>query len=297
MCDEGRYGFHYVHREDRLVGSQRRVTRSDDNGDGAGHEVPMYDNVEWQPLVEDLKKRLDNARRLAAVVSPHLSVEEAYLLAKLVRSIDAEAVLAIGPVPVEGGDETFSGGFTIRAEKCPNRRGVELVLSHFSDRVLSFDELLDQASELGVRTVWATGGYPKPWIDDETASRLDDVDLLIVQDIFASPLWARADYRLPGVAFAERAGSYVNHCDRLQTADWAVRPPAGSRVEGSVYWQMLGMSGLYRPQRVLDEIAADVPAFAMAAGKIPRVGVDLRLNQLSEAVSSESGTTETGATC
>ncbi|MCA9100256.1 MAG: (2Fe-2S)-binding protein [Planctomycetales bacterium] len=291
MCDEGRYGYHYVHSPKRVVGAQRRVETSEENGDN----VPAYENVEWQPILDDLQARLAKAGRLAAVFSPHLTVEEAYLLAKLVHGVDAEATLAIGPVPVVGEDESYPNGFTIRAEKCPNHRGLQLVLSHFTDRVLAFDQFLEELPNIDVGATWVTGGYPQPWIDEASASRFDEVPLLIMQDIFASPLWERASYRLPGVAFAARPGSYVNHRDRLQTADWAIRPPAGARVEGSVYWQMLGMSGLYRPQRVLDEIAATVPAFAMAAGPLPSVGVDLRLNQFAEAATAAAS--ETGDHC
>jgi hypothetical protein len=49
------------------------------------------------------------AGHLAAVVSPHLTVEEAYLLCQFIRSIDGEALLVIGPVPVVGEDPSCSG--------------------------------------------------------------------------------------------------------------------------------------------------------------------------------------------
>ena len=55
-----------------------------------------------------------------------------------------------------------------------------------------------------------SGGYPKPWIDEATAERFGSLNLLVVQDLFPSPLWERATYQLPGAAFAERDGSYVN---------------------------------------------------------------------------------------
>ncbi len=67
------------------------------------------------------------------------------------------------------------------------------------------------------------------WIDEATAERLQRARLLIVQDMFASPLWDRADYQLPGASFAERDGSYVNYADRLQSFEWA-DPSAGGRV-------------------------------------------------------------------
>ena len=43
------------------------------------------------------------------------------------------------------------------------------------------------------------------------------LELLVVQDLFPSPLSQRATYVLPGAAYAERDGSYVNRADRLQS--------------------------------------------------------------------------------
>ena len=34
-------------------------------------------------------------------------------------------------MPVVGADERFPNGFTIHAEKAPNRRGIEILLAHF----------------------------------------------------------------------------------------------------------------------------------------------------------------------
>jgi predicted molibdopterin-dependent oxidoreductase YjgC len=140
---------------------------------------------------------------------------------------------------------------------------------------VGFEDLLLRVGTAGVRGVWVTGGYPEAWIDEATAARLRDVELLIVQDLFTSPLWERADYQLPGAAFPEREGSYVNHNERLQSVDWAIRPPSGARVEGSVYWRLLEMPGLYRARPVMEEIAATIPYFAPAASAVSSSGVDL----------------------
>ena len=212
------YGYHHVHSPDRQVGLRKL-----ENG--------VHANIEWATLAADLHVALTGARRLAAVLSPHLTVEEAYLLAKYIRSVDSNATLALGPVPVEGKDEKFKNGFTIRAEKCPNRRGVEEVLKHF-DGLTSFDKFLAELARGEIRGAWVTGGYKTAWIDDATAQRFAGLELLVVQDMFVSTLWDRATFQVPGGSFAERDGSYVNHADRLQRARWAVRPrPApGSRA-------------------------------------------------------------------
>ena len=120
--------------------------------------------------------------------------------------------------------------------------------------------------------MWVSGGYKEPWIDEAAARRFEQVPLLVVQDLFTSPLMERATYALPAAAFAEREGSYVNRDDRLQTADMAVRPPWGVRTEGSLYWQMLGRKGLYNARAVLDDLSREILYFAPATGADPRDG-------------------------
>jgi NADH-quinone oxidoreductase subunit G len=265
MCDEGRYGYHHVHSPQRLVGPRRRDSKG-------------YSDVEWSQALEELPEKLQAAGRLAAVLSPELTIEEAYLLAKLVRSFDADALVGLGPVVTMGEDEHFPNGFTIRAEKCPNRRGVMEIVKHFMGEHIGFEDILNMLDRSRVRGAWVTGGHKHDWIDEAAAERLGRLELLVVQDLFASPLWERATYQLPGAAFAEREGSYVNWQGRLQSVPWAVRPPAGARVEGSVYWQMLGMPGLYQPAAVMKEIAAEVPFFAAAANGVPATGIQLSAN-------------------
>jgi NADH-quinone oxidoreductase subunit G len=224
---------------------------------------------------------LRKAGHLAAVLSPYLTVEEAYLLCKLIRSIDDQALLVLGPVPIVGEDERFPKGFVIAAEKCPNRRGVEAIIAHFAHRVTTFDDLLPELDRGAVQGVWVSGGYKRDWIDETTAARFHGVKQLILQDLFPSPLCRRATYVLPGAAYAERDGSYVNRADRLQSVDWAIHPPAGVRTEGSLLWELTGRKGLYNSREVLEEIAREILYFSAALGPMPETGVDLRSNLLA----------------
>jgi len=271
MCDEGRYGFHHVHADDRQVGPRRL--------DGG-----KYVNIEWNTVTADLKKKFAAAGKLAAVVSPHLTVEEAYLLIKFIRGIDPNATLAMGPVPTIGTDEKFPNGFTIHAEKAPNRRGIEMLLSHFGGKIVKFEELLAELDAKSIKGVWVSAGYKKSdWNDAAIAGRFKSAELLVVQDLFESPLWDIATYQLPGGAFPERDGSYVNYNDRLQFAKWAIRPPVGAWVEGQLFWRLLDRPGLYSGRKVLSELAAEVAAFHLALSEIPPTGVDLKLNKIAAA--------------
>jgi NADH-quinone oxidoreductase subunit G len=269
ICNQGRYGYHHLHDPKRLAAPRLRK-------DGKLVEV------NWQGLPEELKKQLAAAGRLGGLISPFLSVEEAYLLAKLLRSIDPQAVLALGPVPTDGEDKKFPGGFMISAEKAPNRRGVEEILGHFMHKVLSFQEFLSEAARTEFGGVWVSGGYKGPWIEEPLARRLAKSQLLIVQDLFPSPLSELATYELPAAAFAERDGSYMNRSDRLQTANMAIRPPWGVRSEASLFWQMLGRRGLYNSRAVLDDLSREVLYFAPAADPLPETGLDMKINKLAK---------------
>jgi NADH-quinone oxidoreductase subunit G len=290
MCDEGRYGYHHVHSPNRLS-EPKRINRS--SGDA--------ENVEWTEVTREIGKDLQNAGHLAAVLSPHLSVEAAYLLARYIRSLDAEAVIALGPVPTTGEDELIGNGplgcdFTIRAEKCPNRRGVEEVVAHFSGGVPTWEDVLADIDAGKIDGAWVSGGYKTDWNDEAITQRCVNLKMLVVQDLLDSPLLQVADYQLPAAAFPEHDGSYVNFADRLQSFRWAIRPPAGARAEAGLLWELLGENGMYSARRVLSDVASEIMYFNAATGEIPEVGVDLKVTRLADGgeAATASGTAEGG---
>ncbi|GIW93010.1 MAG: hypothetical protein KatS3mg110_1051 [Pirellulaceae bacterium] len=270
MCDEGRYGWKYVHDPNRITAPCRR-------------QEGQLKCIDWDTVWADLETQLPSVGGWTAVLSPFQTVEEAYLLAELVRSVDPDATIAVGPIPSQGRDERFPNGFTIRAEKCPNRIGVQTLAGQLQGELLSWEELKSRwKSQPPEGGLWIAGGYPaSPWQSDdvEVARR---ARLLVVQELFPSALGAVADYRLPAAAFVEREGSYVNVHHRLQVFQWAIRPPRGVYHDGHIYWKLLGRPGLYRSAPVLQEVAERFLAFAAAKGEIPDVGVDLRIVQLAE---------------
>jgi NADH-quinone oxidoreductase subunit G len=269
MCDEGRYGWKHVHDKTRVTEPRKR-------------EAGVYKTVEWSSLLVDLDTKLRKGKRLAAVISPMLTVEEAYLLIKYVQSVDKNALLVLGYVPVVGEDETFKNGFTIHAEKCPNRQGVSKLLSALAGEVVPWSELPTRLAAEKFDALWITGGYGEPWNDDALLGSVSSVPTLIVQDMFASPLWNAATYQLPGASFAEREGSYVNYQGRLQSFKWAVRPPHGVNTEAQVYWKLLKRPGLYNGRAVMDDVSRELVAFSAAMQGVPPHGVDMKVNQLAD---------------
>ena len=286
ICDEGRYGWHHLHDPLRLVEPKRQR-------DGKGNAAA--EPVEWADIIgllrSDLAAATANGGRLAVAVSPMLTVEEAWMLCSVARSIDPQAMLAVGFVPTSGEDESFPGGFTIRSEKCPNRVGVEHVIAGFDPTVPRWETLLDAVESGSCTAAWISAAYPpagnRPpseaasWIDEATAARFEKLRCLIVQDLFTSPLADRADWLLPAAGFAERSGTWVNHAQWAQSFERAIRAPSGVWPEGRLFWNMLGRRGLYDPTAIRHELAASSASFAALAGDIPATGIDLRLHQLA----------------
>jgi len=267
MCDVGRYGFGYTHAPQRLARVQRR-------------EGDALTDADYREAIGQIVERFTaaGAAAAAAILSPFLTVQEAYLLARFIKGVSPEAKLALGPVPREGEDIAFKNGFTISAERAPNRRGVEAVLAHFQGEVLSFEAVLDAAKGGDLKALYVTGGYPRAWIDKEACRRLGKLDALVVQDTLPTPLSDAADFVLPGAAPAEKDGAFVNGAGLLQTIEGAFPPPGEARPDGQILWDLLGREGLFVASSVLEEMAGEVPAFeGIDPDKVGETGIQLKV--------------------
>lgn len=261
MCDEGRFGYKYVHDHKRVA--KPKVRR------GLEETTPN-----WEDLPEIIRFRFDQhvrkhgAPKVVVVLSPFMACEEAWLLIKFIRDIAPEATLATGPVPVEGEDRHFPVGasgdavkFTIRGEKCPNRRGIEMLLEAAGGATSTFDEFIAQCADDKFSAGWIVGGYPKEWIGKTTAKIAEKFELLVVQDVFENGLVAGAAIVLPACTWAEREGSFVNAAGLIQPFERAINPPDGARQDGRYLFEVAGYQGLYRGERVRELMAETIPAF------------------------------------
>jgi formate dehydrogenase alpha subunit len=96
---------------------------------------------------------------------------------------------------------------------------------------------------------------------------LRNLDFLVVQDIFPTETTAHADVVLPGTAFAEKNGSFVNSDRRVSRVRKAVTPPGGARQDWKILWEVARRMGCpmqaYGDEsEIFSEIAAVVPFMA-----------------------------------
>ncbi|MBM4112100.1 MAG: 2Fe-2S iron-sulfur cluster binding domain-containing protein [Phycisphaerae bacterium] len=228
ITDEVRYGWKFVHREDRL----RLPTI-------AGRDPWALEaaNEAWTTALdranELLEASVDAGRRAALLVSPMLSCEDSFWLSRWVRSVDSKAITGVGPIPRHGEDRKFPGGFTVRAEKAPNARGVRRVLESGGAGVLDFKAFVEALRKGSIGVAVVTGNYPSEWITPELMDALGETPTVLI-DTLPSALGSRSQVVLPGAAWVEKEGSFENVGGRLQAFERAIAPPDFARAEAQI---------------------------------------------------------------
>lgn len=262
MCDEGRFGFKYVHDPRRL---NRLTVRR-----GAELDYP-----DWSALPEIVTLRLesvakkDGAASVAVVLSPFMACEEAWMLASMVRCIAPQAALVCGPAPTVAEDEAFPKGgnghpakFKIRAEKAPNKRGIEMIIAALGGPTLSYTDFMKQAGEKKFAAAWIVGGCPTDWVGDDLKKALSGIQMVIAHDIFPSALTDAATVIIPSCSWAERSGCFVNVDGKIQPFEAGINPIEGCQRDGNYLYAVFGGEGLYNATKVRELMAKQMPAFA-----------------------------------
>jgi NADH-quinone oxidoreductase subunit G len=282
MCDEGRLGYHYVNSKQRYL---RPLARRD----GALAPVPWGDAIAGIRAAFKAAAGKDGGS-VVGVISPWLTCEEAYLLARFLRGVSREARLALGPVPVLGEDDHYpkdrrgntapgAPKFTIRAEKAPNVRGVSEVLKHFQGKVIPFTEVVGWAREGRVSALFLSAGYPprpEGWMSSDEAEALKKAGDVVLHDLMESAASSAARWVLPAATWAEKEGTFVNHAGLAQAIHWGVTPTGEVRTDGQAYFELAERKGLARADAVRKELGSEVRYFApIAGGSLGALGVFL----------------------
>lgn len=267
MCDDGRLGYHYVN-------SSNRISKPNLKSD-SGADISL-----WKDIMLSLRSELKavaskNASGVAAMLSPFLTVEEGFLLATFIKSISSKSKLVLGPVPVIGEDDYYpktrgsvpaNVKFTIRNEKCPNKKGIEEVIKHFEGEVVLVSDYLNKNSPDALFIAAGYQGEEVSWFDNNLLTQFKNIKLLITQDLFPSALTDASKYVIPSAAFSEKEGTFVNYAGLAQELHWACVPLKQVRTDGQVYLDLLERKGLLQAANIRDEISKSIPYFSRLAG-------------------------------
>jgi NADH-quinone oxidoreductase subunit G len=246
LSDEVRYGWKFVHREDRLSSPMRKQ---------AGVQVPCEWSRAYSDALEGLRATVKAGKRVALMASPMLSSCDAFALARAVQAIDDKAFLGLGPVPFHGQDKVFPAGanesdakaFKIYAEKAPNARGVRRVLGAISKAsahngyVAEYAQLLSQLKSNEIGAIVITGNFPSEWVTPELCGALRSRFVVLI-DTLPTALTAQADVVLPSVTWLEKSGTFENAKGMIQGFEQAIAPRDNCKMESQIGLDMLALA-------------------------------------------------------
>jgi NADH-quinone oxidoreductase subunit G len=194
---------------------------------------------------------------LAVLVSPVCSNED--LLAGLTFAKDA---LGVRQLYVGGRPEGDADDFLMRADKNPNRKGLEWIAAALGLSLHPFAELLKTIEAGTVKALYVLGAeVPIPVA--EAAAALAKVEFVAVQAANASALTAQADVVLPAANHVEDEGSFVQADSVIQRFRRAY--PPRRETQGHWKWAVdimreFGFPVTYAsPRDVFHELAGKVP--------------------------------------
>ena len=269
ISDDTRYSYKTIADEKRLKGARKLQYGTQVDTDMPGAIVDAGEGL-------NRVKNESGEGSLYAVLSPMMACEEAWLLGRYIRSIDAKAMLILGPVPASEADEVFKNPtngkvtFTIKAEKVPNATGIKRVIEMLGGPTATWDEFVkgESAALKNLKGGWIVGGYLSAWLPKDLPAQFKR-GFKVVQDILESSVANSADVLLPSAMWAEKAGCWENYAGKIQPFDVAIAPPDGAIREGDVYYKLSGLSGFYNADDVRTQMSAPFAAVKLPAEHQP----------------------------
>jgi NADH-quinone oxidoreductase subunit G len=258
MCDIGRFDYHWVEGDRRLL--QPHIQRGG-----------SLDAMPWTDALVAVKTAVDEAGGPGAVrflASAHASLEELFALKQIAASSGGVAIswrTREKPQPA-------AVKFRVPPVDAPNVRGA---------RDLGFDigdgatppgvAALKAAVEAGqVKVLYVFDPGPDQSIGETdwivAARQAGKIRTLIVQGVLKTPLAQAADIVLPGAAWVEKDASYTNMTGHVQASSRVITPPGDAGED----WQILMKLGLVFGVNVSYQSGAAVrEAIAASLSHIP----------------------------
>ncbi len=278
ISDEIRYGWKFVQDPKRLRSPMRK-------------QHGVAEECDWNQAYKTIGERFKSivaehgTGSLAVMVSPMLSCEDAYLLGRMIRAVDSDAVLSVGPIPRDGQDKPFPGGYVIHAEKAPNARGVRRALEQVGVVVRGYDEFQSLVSgDSKIKGVVVTGGYPSDWVTDDLMHALEG-KFTVAVDVLPNRLTDRADVVLPGATWVEKSGTFENASNRLQTFMQAIPVIELAKPEGQIALDLVaacdqGERAIYDAAAVREQLGGPFVADVHHPVEKQRVEADMEYVEL-----------------
>jgi NADH-quinone oxidoreductase subunit G len=247
LCDEGRYCFHDLTAGERLITPMIRQE---------GGLVPAT----WDQALQAALNGLRGAQSLAGVLSARNTNEEAFLFARLMKNLSADAALEV----VYQEDELTETEKILKSpDRSPNFRGArEMGVSDGG-----FDALMKRLAGGEFAGAYVAGEDILALDGNSAALRdaLQKLSFLVVQDIRLTETAKLAHVVFPSTHFAEKEGTYTNRQGRVQKLNQAVIPPEGVLHDSEIFSRLLELIGKRpvgeKPSQIFDALAQERAAY------------------------------------
>lgn len=137
---------------------------------------------------------------------------------------------------------------------------------------LKFPEMLEAAAEGLIKAMYIVGENPVISEPDSAniISSIENLEFLVVQDIFLTETAQMADVVLPGCSFAEKDGTFTNSERRVQRVRKVIEPIGNSKCDWLITCKIAKKMNVYSlvngfefkdSSEILDEITSVAPIF------------------------------------
>lgn len=210
MCDAGRGGTDYVKGPNRL-------------------KLHRGDRKALPGKLAAIAAR--GPARIGILASTFATVEEAFLLKQLADQLGAR----VGFLGRRGDPWTAKNGWTIEADKTPNRNGVAMVFG----TVDGPEAILAGVQSGAIQGLLVVNGMPGATYAPELIAAARNLELLAVCDVEKSPLSDAAHVVVASTTWAEKDGVYVNSTGRAQRIRPLVVPQGQARSDVTTLQELL----------------------------------------------------------
>jgi NADH-quinone oxidoreductase subunit G len=232
MCDLGRFDYHWIESDRRLLQPRLRSASS-------------WEAVQWADAlvaVNDAVTKAGGPSSVRFLVSAHASLEELFVL----RGVAGNTGGATLSWRYREKPQPANTKFKIPAVDAPNVRGAKDLGFAVGNASGPADvSALKAAVDAGqVKVLYVIDNGPDGSIGDTdwviAARKAGKIGTLIVQGVLHTPLLDAADIALAGCAFVEKDATYTYMTGHVQAGSRAIMPPGDAGED----WQILMKLGV-----------------------------------------------------
>ena len=217
MCDEGRYGYHFI--------DENRLTQVRVNEHGRARPGGWEEALDIVSATLVRLRKTNQLNQVGVILSSHLTNEDLYVAKRICAELGITQVVFQRP---KSGD---SDELLIQADKSPNAKGAQAL-----GIAEGADVLLEKAIKKQLRVLFVfTQDLTELFGEARVKQAASALELLVFVGTNANKTAELAHLVLPSAVYAEKDGTFTNFQGRVQRIHAALNPWGESKPD----WQFL----------------------------------------------------------